>query len=195
MQHEKVLKALFEGELRQNKQNSDALDIGSETHPQTLFVRVSEYEAERAQTFDEAKSAVENFVKAEKAEKALQAKATEALNALNEGKDAGIQFNAAQNFVYMQSEVENPSLARTVFSMKKEEGKTAYQIARNQQGDVVIVALDKITDGDSEKFKALAPQFEQADRLILRSELLKDLRARAKIEVNEEFLQQSSSRR
>lgn len=194
LQNEKVLKALFEGELRQNKQNSDALDIGTDTAPQTLFVRVSEYEAERPQTLEEAKSAVENFVKAEKAEKVLLAKAEENVKALNEGKSAEVKFNAPQTLVYMQSEVENPALAQTVFAMKQEQNKPAYQIARNQKGDVVIVALDKIVEGDTEQFKALAPQFEQANQLMLRNELLKALRAKASVEINDEFMQQNSSR-
>ncbi|TLU76598.1 SurA N-terminal domain-containing protein [Mannheimia varigena] len=194
LQNEKVLKALFEGELRQNKQNSDALDIGSETAPQTLFVRVSEYEAERPQTLEEAKSAVENFVKAEKAEKALLTKAEENVKALNEGKSANVKFNPPQTLVYMQSEVENPALAKTVFAMKQKQNKTAYQIARNQKGDVVIVALDKIVEGNTEQFKALAPQFEQANQLMLRNELLKALRAKASVEINDEFMQQNSSR-
>ncbi|MEG9488305.1 SurA N-terminal domain-containing protein [Mannheimia indoligenes] len=194
LQNEKVLKALFEGELRQNKQNSDALDIGTDTAPQTLFVRVSEYEAERPQTLEEAKSAVENFVKAEKAEKALLAKAEENVKALNEGKSANVKFNPPQTLVYMQSEVENPALAQTVFAMKQEQNKTAYQIARNQKGDVVIVALDKIVEGNTEQFKALAPQFEQANQLMLRNELLKALRAKASVEINDEFMQQNSSR-
>ncbi|HGO5814482.1 TPA: SurA N-terminal domain-containing protein [Mannheimia haemolytica] len=193
LQNEKVLKVLFEGELRQNKQNSDALDVGNDANPQTLFVRVSEYEAERPQTFDEAKAAVENFVKAEKAEKALLAKAQENVKALNEGKTAEVKFNAPQTLVYMQSEVENPTLAQTVFAMKKEPNKSAYQIARNQKGDVVIVALDKITEGNSEQFKAIAPQFEQANQLLLRNELLKALRAKASIEVNEDNIPQGSA--
>ncbi|MFA9488432.1 MULTISPECIES: SurA N-terminal domain-containing protein [unclassified Mannheimia] len=193
LQNEKVLKALFEGELRQNKQNSDALDVGTDTNPQTLFVRVSEYEAERPQTFAEAKSAVENFVKAEKAEKALLFKAEESVKALNEGKTADVKFNAPQTLVYMQSEVENPTLAQTVFAMKKEQNKPAYQIARNQKGDVVIVALDKIVEGDTEQFKAIAPQFEQANRLMLRNGLLKALRAKASIDVNEDNFSSGSS--
>ncbi|AHG78028.1 SurA N-terminal domain-containing protein [Mannheimia varigena] len=194
LQNEKVLKALFEGELRQNKQNSDALDIGTDTAPQTLFVRVSEYEAERPQTLEEAKSAVENFVKAEKAEKVLLAKAEENVKALNEGKSAEVKFNASQTLVYMQSEVENPALAQTVFAMKQEQNKPAYQIARNPKGDVVIVALDKIVEGNTEQFKALAPQFEKANQLMLRNELLKALRAKASVEINDEFMQQNSSR-
>lgn len=194
LQHEKVLRTLFEGELRQNKQNSDALDVGSETQPQTLFVRISDYEAERPQTFDEAKSATEHFVKAEKAEKVLQQKAEEALKALNEGKSAEVKFTAPQTLIYMQSEVENPVLAETIFAMKKEQDKTAYQISRNPNGDVIIIALDKITEGNAEQFKTLASQFEQANRLILRNEFLKDLRSKASIEINDEVLDQNSPR-
>lgn len=193
LQNEKVLKVLFEGELRQNKQNSDALDVGSDANPQTLFVRVSEYEAERPQTFDEAKTAVENFVKAEKAEKALLDKAEQNVKALNEGQSVDVKFNSPQTLVYMQTEVENPALAKTIFSMKKNENKTAYQIARNQKGDVVIVALDKITEGNAEQFRALAPQFTQANRLALRTELLKALRAKASVDINDDFMQQRSS--
>lgn len=193
LQNEKVLKVLFEGELRQNKQNSDALDVGNDANPQTLFVRVSDYDAERPQTFDEAKAAVENFVKAEKAEKALLAKVEENVKALNEGKSVDVKFNAPQTLVYMQAEVENPVLAGTIFAMKKAQDKTTYQMARNQKGDVVIVALDNITEGNAEQFKTLAPQFEQANRLILRNEFLQSLRAKASIEVNEDFMQQRSS--
>lgn len=124
---------MFEGELRQNKQNSDALDVGNDANPQTLFVRVSDYDAERPQTFDEAKAAVENFVKAEKAEKALLAKVEENVKALNEGKSVDVKFNAPQTLVYMQAEVENPVLAGTIFAMKKAQDKTTYQMARNQR--------------------------------------------------------------
>ncbi|QLB40392.1 SurA N-terminal domain-containing protein [Mannheimia pernigra] len=193
LQHEKALKALFEGELRQNKQNSDALDIGSETNLQTLFVRVSEYEAERQQTLEEAKLAVENTVKAEKAEKALLAKAEENVKALNEGKSANVKFNAPQTLVYMQSAGEDPVLAPIAFAMKKQQDKVAYQIARNQKGDVVIIALDKIVAGNAEQFKAFTSQFTQANQLIVRNELLKALRAKASVEINDEFLEQNSS--
>lgn len=195
LQNEKALKALFEGELRQNKQNSDALDVGNEANPQTLFVRVSDYEAERLQTFEEAKSNIENRVKAEKAEKTLLAKAEEGIKALSEGQSTAIKFSAPQILTYMQTEVEMPSLAKTVFAMKKEQGKTAYQIARNQQGDVVIVALDSIKEGDVEQFKALAPQFMQMNNVMLHNELLNALRAKASIELNEDVLKQGASYR
>lgn len=191
LQHEKALKALFEGELRQNKQNSDALDVGTESEPQTLFLRISDYEAERPQTFDEAKLTVENLVKTEKAEKALQQKAGDVLKALNEGKATEVKFNEPQTLVYMNAEVEEPTLTKIIFAMKKEQDKVVYQLARNRGGDVVIVALDKIIDGNMEQFGAVASQFEEANRLIFRNEWLKALRARASVEINDDFMQQN----
>lgn len=77
-------------------------------------------------------------MKAEKAEKALLTKAEENVKALNEGKSANVKFNPPQTLVYMQSEVENPALAQTVFAMKQEQNKPAYQIARNQKAMLLL---------------------------------------------------------
>jgi len=193
LNNEKVLKALFSGELRQNGQNSDALDIGSEHEPKTMFVRVSDYQAERVKGFDEAKSELEAAVKQQKAEQVLRTKAEEQVKALNEGKSAEVTFGQPQTLVFIQAESENPALAQTVFAMPKPADKAVYQVSQNQQGDVIIVALDKVTDGNADEFKSLAAQFGQAEQLLLRNDLLKDLRAKAKIEVNDDFMGQAES--
>ncbi|SUT85841.1 peptidyl-prolyl cis-trans isomerase D [Actinobacillus ureae] len=193
LNNEKVLKALFSGELRQSGQNSDALDIGDEHNPKTMFVRVSDYQADRVKTLDEAKADVEVAVKQQKAEQALIAKAQEIIKLLESGQAADVQFGAAQTLVYAQAQGQQPVLAQTVFSMTKPTDKATYSVARDEQGNVVIVALDKVMDGSSEEFKPLAAQFNQADQLLLRNDLLKDLRAKASIEVNEDFMEQLGS--
>lgn len=193
LNNEKVLKALFNGELRQSGQNSDAMDIGDEHNPKTMFVRVSDYQAERVKTLEEAKAEVTEAIKQQKAEQILLAKAEEQVKALNEGKDEKVSFGNAQTLVFAQAESENPLLAQTVFSMPKPADKAVYQVARNQQGDVIIVALDKVIDGSLEEFKPLSVQFAQAEQTLLRNDLLKDLRARASIEVNQDFMGQAES--
>lgn len=190
LNNEKVLKALFSGELRQSGQNSDALDIGDEHNPKTMFVRVSDYQAERVKTLDEAKADVEAAVKQQKAEQALIAKAQEKIKALGNGQAADVQFGAAQTLVYAQAQGQQPVLAQTVFAMPKPTDKVTYSVARDEQGNVVIIALDKVIDGSSQEFKPLATQFSQADQLLLRNDLLKDLRAKASIEMNEDFMEQ-----
>ncbi|WP_150539557.1 SurA N-terminal domain-containing protein [Actinobacillus vicugnae] len=193
LNNEKVLKALFSGELRQSSQNSDALDIGDEHNPKTMFVRVSDYQAERVKTLDEAKAEVETAVKLQKAEQTLLATAQEKVTALANGQVADVQFGTTQALVYAQAQGQQPVLAQTVFSMAKPTNKASYIVARDEKGDVVIVALDKVTDGNIDEFKPLVAQFNQADQLMLRNDLLKDLRAKASIEMNEDFMQQLGS--
>lgn len=189
LQHEAVEKALFESDLRQTGQNSEALDVGDSTNPRTMFVRVSDFQAEREKTLEEAKTDVEAMVKREKAEKALLSNAEANLVALNEGKN-NISFGETQTLVYAQAQAQQPVLAKTVFNMPKPADKATYQIARNVKGDVIIVALDKVSDGTLVEFKPLEPQFAEANRTILRNDLVKDLRERASIDVNAEFMEQ-----
>ncbi|MCK3655173.1 peptidylprolyl isomerase [Pasteurellaceae bacterium Macca] len=191
---EPVIKALFEGDLRQTGQNSEALDLGDSTHPTTLFVRVSQYEAQRPQTFEEAKNKVENDVKTAKAEKTLTERVEQFASRLNKGENVQVNFGAPEETIFANAQLQDPVLTKAIFALAKPEGKANYLATRNANGDFVLVELNRVTDGDIESFKALAPQFAQADRLVLNQEMMNDLRQRAKIEVNEEFLEQLDSR-
>lgn len=190
LNHDRVVKALFNGDLRQTGQNSDAIDVSSNGQPETIFVRVSEYKPQSNQTFDEAKAAVEQGVKREKAEKVLIAKAENEVKALQAGETAAVNFDGAKTFMFAEAQITQPVLAKTLFAMAKPTDKASYQMARNAAGDVMIVALDKVEDGNPADFKPLVPQFERADAVLLRNDLLKDLRNRANVEFNEGFLEQ-----
>lgn len=193
LDNEKVLRVLFDSEVRQNGQNSEAIDLSDATNTKTMFVRVSHYQAENVQTFDEAKSAVEQAVKQQKALKVLEEKATTQVAALNKGETVEVAFGASEELVFAQAQITEPALAQAVFSMAKPAKKPTYQTARNTNGDVVVIALDKVSDGTADEFKPLQAQFNQAERVVLRNDLLKDLRERAKIEVNQDFLDQLES--
>ncbi|MCT8559827.1 peptidylprolyl isomerase [Glaesserella parasuis] len=193
LNNEKVLRVLFDSEVRQNGQNSEAIDVSDATNTKTMFVRVSQYQAENVQTFDEAKSAVEQAVKQQKAVKALEEKAATQITALNKGEKVEVAFGAVEELVFAQAQITEPTLAQAVFSITKPAEKPTYQTARNANGDVVIIALDKVSDGSADEFKPLQAQFNQAERVVLRNDLLKDLRERAKIEVNQDFLDQLES--
>lgn len=190
LNNEKVIKALFNGELRQSGQNSDALDVGNEGEPKTMFVRVRDFYPERVRTFDEAKADIEQIVKHQKAEQLLLAKAEENVKALNEGNAVNVDFNEAETLVYAKARADNPILFKTVFAMQKPTDKPTYQVTHNQQGDVVIVSLEKVIDGKQEEFAPLARQLKQLDQTLLRNDLLKDLRSRASVDVNQNFIEQ-----
>ena len=193
LNHEKVLKVLFSGELRQNGQNSDAIEIGDEKNPQTKGGRGSQYQAQAAQTFEEAKPALEQAVKYQKAEQALNEKAQELVNKLSQGEKVEVDFAPTQELIFVQAQMENPTLAQTVFAMSKPTEKATYQVARSQNNDIVIVALDQVTDGDISALQPLTTQLEQDNALKLQNELLNDLRQRAKIDLNEGVIDQTTA--
>ncbi|KMK51455.1 peptidylprolyl isomerase [[Actinobacillus] muris] len=190
LQHDAAIKALFSGDLKQSGQNSEAIEIGDHANPKTLFVRVTDYQAEQPQTFEQAKQAVENAVKFEKAEKALLAKAQDNVKALQAGETPSLAFAAPRELVFASAQQQEPVLARTVFQMAKPTDKATYHTARNVHGDVIVIALDKVTDGDVAEFTPYAAQFAQVDQQVLRQDFLQDLRERAKIEVNPDFIKQ-----
>nr|WP_314740087.1 SurA N-terminal domain-containing protein [uncultured Haemophilus sp.] len=189
LNNDAITKVLFNGELAQSGQNSEAIEVGDENAPRTMFIRVKQYQPEREKTLDEAKPEVEAMVKREKAESALLAQADNQVKALNGDKN-DVAFGGAQTLVYVQAQAEQPAFAKAVFSLAKPTDKPTYGVARNAQGDVLLVALDKVEDGTLAEFKPLQTQFAEANRTTLRADLINDLRERASIDVNEEFMQQ-----
>ncbi len=188
--YEKVLEALFANNFRSSGEVSEAIDASDDHTPRTLFIRVSNYQAERTKSLDEAKAEVELAVKRQKAEQALLKQGEEMVAALNRGESTSVPFEPEQVLVYLDSYIKEPALTADVFAMPKPTDGSLYKMARNDNGDVVIVALDDVIDGTAAEFAPIAAQFENAQKDKLRTDMVRDLRARASIEYNEEFLNQ-----
>lgn len=193
LNHEKVVKVL-NSELRKNGSISEAIELGDEHNPHIMFIRVSQYQAQAVQPFEQAKEAVNQAVKREKALKALRTKAEADLEALQKGVKTDVTFSKPESFVFAQTQQQ--PLVQAIFAMPRpQEKQPSYQIQQNESGDVLIIALESVTDGDSTQLSAVAPQLAQIEQLALSRSLLQDLRARAKIEVNDDFMQQQDTER
>lgn len=193
LNHEKVVKVL-NSELRKNGSISEAIELGDEHNPHIMFIRVSQYQAQAVQPFEQAKEAVNQAVKREKALKALRTKAEADLDALQKGAKTDVTFSAPESFVFAQTQQQ--PLVQAIFAMPRpQEKQPSYQIQQNESGDVLIIALESVTDGDSTQLSAVSPQLAQIEQLALSHSLLQDLRARAKIEVNDDFMQQQDTER
>ncbi|MGQ8819780.1 SurA N-terminal domain-containing protein [Bibersteinia trehalosi] len=190
---EKVLKVLFNSDLRRNGQVSEGIELGNGSEAKTLFLRVSQYQEERTQSLDEAKTAVSEAVKLEKANIALQTKVENELKALQAGESNSTTFAPSLEIIFAQAQIQQPEIADTVFSMPKPTDKPSYRIARNSHGDMLIIALDKIEDGDKAQFDTVASQFAAAEQVLLFNNVVQDLRDRAKIEINQEFIEQQQN--
>lgn len=184
-----VASAIFDSEISQGGSNSEPMSVG-EQH--SLVVRVLGHKAQSTKSLEEAKAEIIATLKQQKAETVVLAQADKFVQELASGKTVdGVKFGAEQTWVFAEN--KNPALNNQVFSMAKPtEGKTTYKAAKDTKGDVVIIALDKVTDGklSEEEQKQFAVQIEQATQVGLQSNLLNALRAKAKIEINDSFINQ-----
>lgn len=191
LNNEKVIQTLFKGDLRKNGQVSEGIELTEHGQPQTMFVRVSQYDPQSVQDFAQAKAAVIEAVKLEKAGKLLNEQGETLLKALNEGNSDAVKFGNSRELMFAQAQLQEPLLAKTVFAMPKPDGKPSYQSLRDANGDLLIIALDKITDGNLETFnQGAAQQFAEADKALLLQNVVRDLRERAKVEINQDFAEQ-----
>lgn len=184
-----VISAVFDSDLSQGGSNSEPMNVG-EQH--SVVVRVLDHKPQSIKTLDEAKADITAHLKHQKAEAVVLAQAEQIVQNLSEGKSVeGVKFGAEQTWVFAEN--KDPVLNNTVFSMAKpEEGKTTYKAAGNANGDVVIIALDKVVDGKltEQEQKQFAVQIEQLSQVSLQNSLLNALRAKAKIEINDSFINQ-----
>ena len=114
-----------------------------------------------------------------------------ALSENAESKVDGINFSSEQTFTL--SENKDPILTNGVFSIAKPaSGKTVYQVARNEKGDVVIIALNKVEDGvlNDKELNQFSAQLLRTSQAEVQAQLMQGLRERAKIEVNDSFINQ-----
>lgn len=190
LNNEKIVKILFDEQFKQNGQNSDPIDITEGALAKTIFVRVSQYQPQTVKTFEEAKDEITSAVKKEKAEKLLQAKSEETIKSLVAGNETDVTFDEPKEFIFSQRDLTQRDLMDTIFAMPKPSDKPQYASAQNANGDIIIIALDKVTDGQPEEYNVISSQMTQANSELLYDDLLKDLRERAKIELNEDFMNQ-----
>ncbi|WP_439287005.1 peptidylprolyl isomerase [Lonepinella sp. BR2357] len=184
-----VISAIFDGEISQGNMNSEPMNVGDQ---HSIVVRVLDHKAQGTKTLDEAKAEITTFLTRQKAEQAVLAQAENAVKALtaNGTLPDNVKFGEQETWVYAEN--KDPALNDVIFAMKAEEGKKAYQAAKTNSGDVVIVALDNIENAKVEE--AVRRQFDlQVARnkaTDVQVNLLKSLRAKAKIEINEDFMKQ-----
>ena len=189
-----VTSAIFESDIANGGANSEPLTVGEN---EFVVVRVVDHKAEGLQSLDEAKSTIEQFLKREKADKVLAEKAEQAVKALSADPTklpAGISFGEPQTFTLVDN--KDPVLYEGVFAIAKpQDGKAAYQVARNSKGDVVVVALERVEEPtlNEQELAKFSTQLVRARQGELQGQLMQALREKAQIEINTSFINQEDS--
>ena len=186
-----VVSAVFESDIANGGANSEPLNVG-DYH--AIVVRVLEHKPEGVRTLEDAKADIEMFLKRQKSENVLNEKAQQVVKALSENAELkvdGINFSSEQSFTL--SENKDPILTNDVFSIAKPaSGKTVYQVAHNEKGDAVIIALNKVEDSvlNDKELSQFSAQLLRTSQAEVQAQLMQGLRERAKIEVNDSFINQ-----
>ncbi|HBO37388.1 MAG TPA: peptidylprolyl isomerase [Pasteurellaceae bacterium] len=184
-----VAMTIFDSEISQGGTNSEPMNV-AEQH--SIVVRVVDHKAESTRSLAEAKAEIEKDLKHKKAEAATLAQAEQYVKELRESEQPSVQveFGEAQTWVYVEG--RDPALNDVIFALPKPSDKPVYHAAKSNNGDVVIIALDSVEEGKptEQERQQLDLQVAQAQQINLQNNLLKSLRARAKIEINDEFVQQ-----
>lgn len=183
-----VINAMFDGDVSQDGQNSDPMNVG-ELH--SIAIRVLEHKPQVTLTLEQSKAQIEQHLKQQKAESVLLTQAQQMVQELNAGKQVvNLKFDVAQT--WSSAENKNPTLFNTIAAMKLNGDKSTYQ-ATIDQGNVLIIALDKIVDAElTDSLRSTVNKsLLNLDMNDLQANLLKSLRSKAKIEYNEEYLRQS----
>lgn len=188
LNHPTIIKAAFDES--KISLNSDPMNIG-EQH--SIIIRVLDYKEAKTKALDEVKTEIEAALKRQKAEKVALEKAENLVKDLptNEKLLSSITFGESQSWSYTQD--QDVVLRNVIFAMPLAEKQPTYQVAKNSEGKIVIIALDRMvqqtpTERESAVLDAQVLQVKQQD---LEINLLKALRAKAKIEINESFMNET----
>ncbi|MDO4431533.1 MAG: peptidylprolyl isomerase [Lonepinella koalarum] len=189
LNHPAIIKAAFDES--KISLNSEPMNIG-EQH--SIVIRLLDYKEAKTKALDEVKADIELMLKHQKAEKVAFEKAENIVKGLeSEGKSpAGVTFSEVKGWSYTQQE-QDALLLNLIFAMPLKENKTTYQVVKDTKGQIVIVALERIEQRipSEQESAVLNSQVLQVKQQDLSLNLLKALRAKAKIEVNESFMNET----
>ncbi|MFT8210688.1 MAG: peptidylprolyl isomerase [Symbiopectobacterium sp.] len=184
-----VTQAIFGGTLLGDNSapgsNSDVISVDGD---RAIVLRITDHRAETPRPLDQVRDEIVQVLKVQKAQQQANLQAEKILVDLKQGKDdslkaANLSFGEPET---LSSVAQGNVLAESVFALPvPQKDKVSYGIARDQAGNVVIVALDSvkphaITDEQKAQF---ASQVEQSAVTTLFDTLVSSLRSEATIKL------------
>ncbi|GAA0481174.1 peptidylprolyl isomerase [Tatumella punctata] len=162
--------------------NSDIITVEGD---RAFVVRISDHKPEAVQPLVQVKQQIVDAIKHDKALQQARTQATAIVDQLKQGKTtsfdaAGLKFAASETL-----ERNNPNaVTSTVFALPQPQAdKPSYGIGEDMQGNVVILALDKISEGTlpEAQVKQMVAGVTQNNAQLVFAALLQNLRHNAKI--------------
>lgn len=155
--NDKVLKAVYSAEVKDEGLNSEAIQI-SDTD--IIVVRVQDTKPAALKPLDSVKADVKEHLVQEKSRVAAKAKAEDLLAALKAGDTSGVTFGKTEEIMRNAKDVR---LAKAVFGLAKPDAeKPQYALVQNISGDMQLIELDSVaapTPLTDEQLKFYQQQF------------------------------------
>lgn len=181
-----VKNAIFSGNLLgQNGAPGNNSDIISVEGDRAFVVRISEHKPESVKPLDEVKAQVTASLRHTKAEQQAKDQAEKLLVDLRAGKPdvlnaAGLTLSATST---VERNTQDP-VGQAAFTLPLPvDGKTSWGSSSDAQGNMVLIALDKISNGTlpQEQIDAMSKGVAQNNAQLAFEALLTNLRKEAKI--------------
>ena len=181
-----VKNAVFNGGLMgQNGAPGNNSDVITVDGDRAFVLRISEHKPEAVKPLDEVKAQIADTLKHNKAAQQAKAQADKLLADLNAGKAdvlsaAGLTLGASKT---VDRNSQDP-VAQTAFNLPQPAaGKTTWGVSEDMQGNVVLVALDKVSSGalPQEQVDEMVKGMTQNNAQLAFEALLENLRKDAKI--------------
>lgn len=182
-----VTQAIFDGALLGDGgapgSNSDVITVDGD---RAFVLRITEHKAETPRPLDQVRDEIVQALKQQQAEQQANVEAEKILAQLKQGKDEALK---AANLSFGQpgtlsSVTQGNAMTESIFALPyPQQDKPSYGVAKDQAGNVVLVALDSIKPHDvTEQQKTrFAGQIQQNSVSTLFDALLISLRSEAKI--------------
>ncbi|WP_413110604.1 peptidylprolyl isomerase [Thaumasiovibrio sp. DFM-14] len=175
----RVLDALFSAEVREDGYNSPVIELDAE---HVIVVRVDDYRYEEVLPLAEVKEQAESSLAMQRAREEVQAAAEALVSGLNAGEAVDAEFEATETYTRMGP---NWSVANAVFTQPKPDADSVYGIANDFNGDVIVFAVDSVTEGEvGDNLDMLSQQLLQVRSQQGLSDIVAALRSAAKVTTN-----------
>ena len=192
-----VLEAAFSSRVLQEGENSDIINLGDD---QYVVVRVAEHREPEQLALEEVRDDIEAGLRREKAAEAAREMAESLRERAGDGDDLA-DLAAEQEEVELRDPglvarvgVESPLLLREAFRLPRpEEGEASLGVASIGRDRYAVLEITEVMDGDpsdvdDETREQLRAQLRQQAASETINAFVRDLRARADVEIREERL-------
>ncbi len=161
----RVVEAAFSDEVLKSRLNSTAIEVGPNS---SIVLRVSQYQPEHQQAFDEVKSQIKEQLIGEAAKQKAAELADEVMAQIEAGKSPeslvrnGVEWHEV-GWIERQNQQVLPQISQTAFKASKPKAeKPTWNRVQLFTGDTVLVRVSQVDVIENEERRSAMGQLEQA---------------------------------